>query len=350
MIKHALVRACAAAAAGTLFIGALLPASPAPAQSYSQFKVPLPMIQRSVIPNIEGRMGRLAMDPKSGLLYVAAMRDGTLQVMDKAAMKVAQVVPDLPEPQGVLFLNEQRRLVVSCGDGGVRILKVDDEGKLSPDREVRLGGEADVMRYDPQSKRFWVVHGKFVSSVDPLSGEKSKPITLPAMSEGLAVEENGPRVFVTAANEGKVFVVDKAKNEIVSTWEIKDLTGTSPLAIDEPGQRLFVVTRNPGRVVVLDISEAGKGKELARMEIGEDADDAWWDAVGKRLYVSCGGGGGEVAMIMQDGKDSYKTEHRITTATGCRTSLLIPSQRRYIVIAPKSGDTPTFIFIYIIPP
>jgi DNA-binding beta-propeller fold protein YncE len=338
-----------AAVVGASVCGIAGAVSSAGAQTYEQFKVPLPMIQRSVIPNVEGRMGRLAVDPKSGLYYVAAMRDGSLQVMDKTVMKVEQVVPDLPEPQGVLFLTEQRKLAVSCGDGGVRILKVDDAGKLTPDREVRLGGEADVMRYDPQSKRFWVVHGKFVSSVDPTTGEKSKPITLPAMSEGLAVEEQGARVFVTAANEGKVFVVDKAKNEIVSTWDIKDLAGTSPLAIDEVNQRLFVVARNPGRVAVLDASPTGNGKEIGRMEIGDDADEAWWDSVSKRLYISCGGGGGEVAMIKQEGADKYIVEHRITTATGCRTSLIVPSQRRYIVIAPKSGDTPTFVFIYMIP-
>ena len=321
------------------------------AQSWAQFQNPkpnpLPMIARSVIPEVEGRMGRLAMDQKSGRLYVAALRDGSLRVLDHTLMKIAQVVPNLPEPQGVLMLEDQRRLLVSCGDGSVRVFKLADDGAATEERKVFFGGEADAIRYDERNKRAWVGHGKFVTSFDPATGEKAKTIDMPGMTDGLAVEQRGTRVFVNVGSEGKILVIDKDKNAIDATWTLKDAKGNNPIDLDEDNGRLFIASRNPGRLIVLDSAD---GKEITRLPIGEDADDLWYDRVGTRIYVSCGGGAGEVSIAKQDSKDTYTMWAREATTAGSRTSVLIPQKRRYIVIAPKSGDTPCFVFIYVIAP
>lgn len=347
MIKLTLVRGVIGAAVVLGVCGA----QAAVAQSWSQFQSPkpnpLPMIARSVIPEVEGRMGRLAMDQKSGRVYVAALRDGSLRVLDHTMMKVAQVVPELPEPQGVLMLEDQRRLLVTCGDGSVRVFKIADDGVATEERKVYLGGEADAVRYDERNKRAWVGHGKFVTSFDPATGEKSKSIELPAMCDGVAVEQRGGRVFANVGAEGKVVVIDKEKNAIETTWELKEAKGNNPIDLDEDNARVFVAARNPGRLIVLDSKD---GKEIARLPIGEDADDLWYDRTGTRIYVSCGGGAGEVSIALQESKDKYSMWTREGTAAGARTSVLIPQKRRYVVIAPKSGDTPCFVFIYVIAP
>jgi len=321
--------------------------APALGQSYSMFKVPLPMVQRSVVsPDVEGRMGRVAMDPLTGRLYIAALRHGTLQVLDDSGMKVAQVVRDLPEPQGVLVLGDQKRVLVSCGDGSVRVFSIGDKGVLSPEREVRLGGEADLMRYDPAAKRVWVGHGRNVSRFDPATGEKDKPVVMPGMVEGLAIElKDGGRVLASIASEGQIVVIDKAKNEVSATWTLKDAKNPNPIAIDEAGGRIFVATRGPGRLLVLGAED---GAEQARFDIADDADDCWFDPIGKRVYVSAGGGAGQVAMIRQTG-ETFAVEHLVPTAAGSRTSVLSPERRRLVVIAPKIGDQPTFVYVYVVP-
>jgi DNA-binding beta-propeller fold protein YncE len=325
-------------------------AAPAGAQSYSMFKVPLPMIMRTVVSrDVEGRMGRLAMDPMSGRLYVAAFRHGSLQVLDETGMRVMQVVSDLPEPQGVLLLSDQRRLLVSCGDGSVRVFGVNEKGELAAEREIRLGGEADAMVYDRGSKRVWVGHGRNVSSISPADGEKSKAIQLAGMARGMALEpKEGGRLFVNVASEGQIVVIDPAKGdgEIVATWTLKDAKNNVPLALDAQGGRLFVACRGPGRLLVLDSAD---GKELQRFDIADDADGVWHDPIGKRVYVTAGGGAGQVAMFRLGEKGEYAVEHLVPTATGARTSFLSPERRRLIVAAPKIGDQPTFLYVYVIP-
>ena len=54
------------------------------------------------------------------------------------------------------------------------------------------------------------------------------------------------------------------------------------MAFDEADHRLFVVTRTPAQLVVLD-SESGS--TIASVACVNDADDLYYDAGRKRIYV-----------------------------------------------------------------
>lgn len=333
---------CAGACAALLFGGGA-----ASAQSYAQFNVPLPMITRGVIPLVQGKMGGIAVDLKSGRQYFAALRNGTLEVLDASGLKVVQTIRDLNEPTTPVFVQDPRMLLLTCGDGKLIVYGADAAGELKQDRVVELGGEARQVRFSEGEKRAWVTHARAVTAVDPVTGTKGKSIEFGASTEGIALEVAGNRAFVNIPSKGQVAVIDREKNEVVATWDLKDVKGNYQLALDEVSKRLFVSCRNPAKLLVLDTTD---GKEIARLPIGEDADSTWYDAPGKRIYVSCGGGAGEVTMILQESADKYKVEHNVQTNTGARTSVLVSQKRRFIVAAPSLGDSPTFVYIYIIPP
>lgn len=324
-----------------------LSTSAAHGQAYSQFNVKLPMVQRSVLPGIEGRLDHVGFDPVTGCTYYAALRAGSLEVMDPGAMKVLQSVKELSEPQGVLVLPEQRKLAVSCGDGTVQLFSIGQTGTLTKDRAVQFSGEADAIRYDEAAKRVYVVAGKSLHSFDPATGEKAAVVELPSVPEGFVLERGGQRIFVNLPKSGEVAVVDREKKSIVATWTLKDVKGNYAMAYDPEAKRLFVAGRSPAKLVVLNTDD---GKEITRLDLGEDCDDLWYDKAGERIYASCGGGSGEVTMIRRTAPDVYTVEHREKTTTGSRTSLLVPERRKLYVVAPKSGDTPTFVFIYLLPP
>ena len=42
---------------------------------------------------------------------------------------------------------------------------------------------------------------------------------------------------------GHVAVVDRAKREVIATWEVPGARENFPMALDEKGRRLFVVAR-----------------------------------------------------------------------------------------------------------
>ncbi len=120
------------------------------------------------------------------------------------------------------------------------------------------------------------------------------------------------------------------------------------MALDEANHRLFVATRAPARLIVIDTAN---GKEVARLaDICKDADDCWYDPTTRRVLVTGGGGPGAVSVFQQDSPDEYKLEFTTTTASGARTSLLVPAQRKLYVAAPRVTDDQAYIFVYLIGP
>ncbi len=384
----------------------------APAQLYGQFKDPLPMIQRSVLNDPadttgvpEGKMGSIAYDPMSQCMYFAATRSGVLVVEDPAAMARLQVIRELNEPMGVAVAADLRKVVLTCGDGSVRIYKIEPAGKdpkmeqagrLTFEKSVANPGEADQVRYDAKTKRAFYGHGKFLSWVTPEDGAKCpKSIELPGPTKGIVIEPGSDRMFVSIQSKNQILVIDRAKWEIIATWQLKDAEQPCPLALDDMAGRLFVACRNPTKLLVLDAKD---GKELDRQEIGADCADCWWDPIGRRVYASWGGGTGGITMIWDKPRTTpnvaaetarlneikllieknpaeaekfakeqadlnarvakitafasqtgWFAEHQIDTAPGARTSVFVPEKRRYIVCAPKFGDMPTFVYIYVLP-
>ncbi len=382
------------------------------AQAYGMFaKEPLPMIQRSVLPaETEGRMAGIGYDPLTGCMYFAAVTANVVHVLDKTGMVQVQTIKDLNEPNGIAVAFDIRKLALSCGDGSVHIYSIGSEAKnaagkvttqagmLTEEKVVNLSGEANAIRYDVKTKRAYVGHGKYVSWVDVSSGEKSpKGVEMPGPVKGLVLSPDGSKAYVNVPSKGQVIVVDTTKWEIAATWTLKDAMGNTPIAINDEGTLLFVGCRNPAKLLVLDTAD---GAEKQRFDLpNEDATECWWDGRGKRVYVTSGMGNGMVTIIwnkpagaptrditpdririgeidkalaekagdaakLQAEKDAinariqkaadeakvakWYVEHNIETATGARTSLLIPERGRILVCAPKT-TYPTFVFIYLTP-
>lgn len=318
-------------------------------QAFAQFPGhKLPMVQRSVLKDVDGKLNHMAFDLKSGRLYVACKATSSVEALDARGMKTAQSVKDVPEPISLSFLQDSRRLVVGCGDGTVRVFKANDAGELTKERDVEFRGQVGTVRYDPKAKLVWVGFGKFISSFDPEIGKAGSEIELPGVGEAFVLEADGPRLFVNIAKTGKVCVVDRATGKLADTWSLKDTTGNNAMAIDEASSRLFIAARTPAVMIALDMKD---GREVARVEIGADCDDLWYDAKAARVFASCGGGGGGVYLIQQKSADQYVFEHREATSSGASTSLLVSERRRLIIASPKIGpDGYTFLYIFVIPP
>ena len=70
-------------------------------------------------------------------------------------------------------------------------------------------------------------------------------------------------------------------------------------------------------------------------DIVGDADDAFFDAARKRLYVI--GGQGFVDVFQREDADHYKAISRVATAAGARTGLWVPQLNRLFVAVPHRG-------------
>jgi hypothetical protein len=98
-------------------------------------------------------------------------------------------------------------------------------------------------------------------------------------------------------------------------------------------------------LVVLDTES---GKQVASYPTVGDADDAFYDATRKRIYIS--GGEGFIDIFAQIDSNHYQSMGRIPTASGARTSLFVPKFNRLYLAVPHQGNQEAEIRVYEVKP
>ena len=286
---------------------------------------PLPTI---ALPGVGGRIDHLAADVKGNRLFVAALGHGTVEVIDLAAGKVAQAITGLKEPQGILFAPDLNLLAVACGGDGTVCFY--DGATLKALGTLDYKEDADNLRYDAAAKRIYVGYGSgALGVIDAAKREKVGEVPLAGHPESFQLEKAGKRIFVNVPTAGHVAVVDREKMSVLATWPVESAKNNFPMALDEANRRLFVVCRKPAQVLVFD---TGSGKVVTRFECAGDADDIFYDAPVRRLYLS--GGQGFVEVFEQTDADHYRLIQKVPTAWMARTALFVPDLARLFVAAP----------------
>src|SRR5437867_4938431 len=118
----------------------------------------LELVATIPMPAVKGRIDHLAIDLKGHRLFVAALGNDTVEVLDVEHNRHEKSLPGFGEPQGVLYLPESNRLYVTNGSSGrVDIL---DAGSLAPVKRIEKLDDADNLRYDTAQSKVVVGYGK----------------------------------------------------------------------------------------------------------------------------------------------------------------------------------------------
>lgn len=285
------------------------------------------------LPGVVGRIDHLGVDVSSGRLFVSALGNNSLEIIDLRTSSIIHSITGLQEPQGVCYAAESNKLYVTNAGSG--LLDVYDAASFRLLRQVDLGGDADNIHPDPLSHRIVISTGNGLSVVDTAADVSVASLSLPGHPEGFALEPHGSRVFVNVPLPSRsVFVVDRVTSAQLGRWPLggplADMFSNFPICLDDAHQRLFVGTRIPAGLKVLDSSS---GRVVADLGIDGDADDVFYDAKRQRVYVSCGEG--FLDVFLQEDADRYTRISRIPTAPGARTSLWVPEMDRLFVAVPR---------------
>jgi DNA-binding beta-propeller fold protein YncE len=301
---------------------------------------PLVLVRSIDLPRVEGRIDHLAFDAATHRLYVAALGNNTVEVLDTAAGSHLKSLPGFREPQGIAVVTDLRSVAVANGQGeGLQMIGAEDYrlGVM-----IRLGDDADNVRYDASAQRLYVGFGSgAVAAVDPATAKVLGETKLAGHPESFQLERGGSRVFVNVPAADQIAVVDRSSMKVVATWPVTSATANFPMALDEPNHRLFVGCRRPARVLVFDTTS---GKQTASFEIVGDTDDLFYDATRKRLYVT--GGEGYVDVVQDEGANRFVRMERIPTASGARTSLFVADQGRLYLAVPHRGNQKAQIRVF----
>jgi len=300
----------------------------------------LKLVQAISLPGVKGRFDHFAIDTKGQRLFVAALGNNTLEVIDLAAGKRLQSLPGMAKPTGVLYLPEANQILVANGDDGtLKILNASDYKVL---QNLTSLDDADNLRLDPQTKLAWLGHGDGVLAIiDPAAAKSLAGIKLPAHPESFQLEPDGNRIFVNLPDAKQIAVIDREKRSVTATWPMDKFQANFPMALDVSNHRLFVGCRKPARLVVFDTLAR---KPVTDLAISGDTDDLFYDILRKRLYVSCGEG--FIDTVQQTTPDTYKSLSRLPTAPGARTSFFSPALGRLYIAVPDRGSQKAEIRVY----
>jgi DNA-binding beta-propeller fold protein YncE len=297
------------------------------------------LVQTIQLEGVEGRIDHMAIDPHRHRLYVAALENNTLEVIDLEAGKRLKSIAGLKKPAGVRVVPKSGEVIVASGqDGKVRVF----------DADLKLRGtidgldDADNVRLDDEGKLAYVGYGDgAIAIIDPARLAKVGEIKLAGHPESFQLDEHGPRIFVNVPSAGHIAVLDREKKAMIAKWPIEQERANFPMALDEANHRLLVACRKPAKVLVL---ESESGKTLTSLDCCGDADDLFWDADSGRVYVS--GGEGCVTVLQRSGGDEYRATGTIKTAPGARTSFFDPEKKQLYVAVPHRGKQAAEVMVF----
>lgn len=292
----------------------------------------LKLIQTIPLPEVKGRFDHFALDLAGKRLFVAALGNDTLEVLDLATGKRLHTITGLRKPQGVAFLPDSKQVVVASGGDGT--CKFFDAATFKLLKQLDKLDDDDNVRFDAKTKLLYVGYGEgALAVIDPVSRELKGTVSLKGHPESFQLESRGNRIFVNVPDAQAIAVVDREKRTVMATWPMMQFQANYPMAFDEAGQRLFVGCRKPARLVVVDTTS---GKPVADLKISGDTDDLFYDAKRKRLYISCGEG--VVDVVQQGPTDTYTRAARIPTSPGARTGFFSPELDEFFLAVPQRGN------------
>jgi DNA-binding beta-propeller fold protein YncE len=301
---------------------------------------PLAFVRAVELPHVEGRIDHLAFDAASQRLYVAALGNNSVEVLDAGAGTHLKSLPGFREPQGIAVIPDIKSVAVANGEGdGVQLIGAEDYRTGST---IRLGDDADNVRYDAAAKRVYVGFGSgALAAIDPAAAKVLAQAKLAGHPESFQLERGGSRAFVNVPTAQHVAVVDRGSMKVTATWPVTSAGANYPMALDEANHRLFIGCRRPAKVLVFDMTT---GKQSASFDTVGDTDDLFYDVARRRVYVT--GGEGFIDVVQDQGANGFARVAHIPTAAGARTSLFVADQGRLYLAVPHRGSQKAEIRVF----
>jgi hypothetical protein len=313
------------------------------AQTPARTILPLQLEEQIPVPGVAGRLDHFTADAKRKRLFVSALGNNTVEVIDVFAGKVMHSIQGLAQPQGPLYVPDVDKLyVANAEDGKVRVY---DGATYTLRKTIDFGEDPDNMRYDAASKRVFVGFGEEdggIAMIDPATDERVGQVyKTGGHPESFQVEASGRHIYANVPDAGNVVESIDRKTGAVTKWPLKGLRGNYAMALNEEDHRLFTITRKTPMLVVFNTET---GAEVARMQAAGEGDDVFFDASRKRIYEI--GGEGFISVFQQNDPDHYELLASIPTGIGIRTGYFFTKRDRFYVGVPAKGNEPAQVWTY----
>ncbi len=335
-----MIRALAVAFALSFSVAACSESTPGTEPALAQDGGPLALVGEIPLGGLRGRLDRMSIDSKRGRLFIAARSSGTLEVVDLAQKKLTLSIEDIAEAQGVLYIPEIDRVLVSSGALGN--LQIFDGETLAEEATLDIGRDADEIRYDALHGRVLVAWGEgAIAVVDPKGWKVVSSFALTGHPSSFELHSDNRRLFACLPSQSSIAVIDREQVKRIANFDLSPAGANYPLALMESEGKIAVGCREPSKLFVVDLET---GAKLESEELSADVGDLYFDANTTRLYAICGDGYVDVFEKKNDGL--IRRYARTKTSPGARTGLLVAATHTLYVAAPARSGHAAAIQIY----
>jgi hypothetical protein len=291
------------------------------------------------MPGVKGRIDHMAVNLKTNIIYIAALGNNSIEVVDLNKGTIIHSIKELDEPQGVAYIPESNELVVANGGDGNCIFY--NASTYEVIATVKLKGDADNVRYDADTRKVYVGYGDGgIAVLDAITHKETGNVILPAHPESFQIDKKHDLLFVNLPGDNSIAVIELKSLKLTGTWKIQGLRANFPMALDTATGSVIIGFRHPAMLVSYD---AVKGKEQNRVQLVSDVDDVFFDQPAQEVFAS--GGGGYINIFKRE-NDGFKKIANIPTRSGARTCLLVPSSQTLILAERETGGNAAALAVY----
>jgi DNA-binding beta-propeller fold protein YncE len=314
-------------------------------KSQKPFGTDLLKLQKEIaMPDVKGRIDHMAINLKDKVLYMAALGNNSVEVIDIDKGLVIKSIKGIEEPQGIAYLVAENEIAVASGaNGDCVFFNASTFERLAT---VKLAGDADNIRYDAIEKKLYVGYGNGgLALIDPVQHKVIKEVYLTAHAESFQPDKKNNRLYANLPDSRSIAVIDVKSFTVMNTWHINKYNANFPMTLDTANDLVFVGFRRPAVLLSYDCNT---GKQVSTNELIDDVDDIFYNAARQEVIAS--GGGGAVNIFRREDAASYKRVAVIPTRDGARTSLLIPELGIFVVAARATSGESASLLVYRLQP
>ncbi len=300
----------------------------------------LALVKEIPMPSVKGRIDHMALNPRSRVLYIAALGNNTVEVVNLEKGSLIHSIEGIKEPQGLAYLPEQDEIAVaSGGTGDCLFFNANTFRKLAT---IHLAGDADNVRYDTAKKKLYVGYGNGgIAIIDVVAHQQIGDVKLPGHPESFQIDKKNNKIYVNVPGDHSIVSIDLKQLRISDIWKTNTYSGNFPMALDTSSNLIFVGFRHPAVLVAYN---ALNGDEVSSHELVGDVDDLFFYP--KKQEIIASGGGGSLNIFKIERNKILNKNADIPTRKGARTSLLLPSLQIFILAVRAGGDKNAVVAIY----
>lgn len=307
---------------------------------------PLRLVATIALPHVEGRIDHFSVDVAGRRLFISALDNHTVEVVDVRGNKVLRSISGVQQPQGEYYAARLAKLFTADGTAGeVRVYAGKD---LRPLPAVKLDLGPDAEAYDSVTDRLYVGYGGEdagkpygeVGIINAVTDRHIGDIRTSAHPGTILIADPGRTLFITVPKTRQISQIDARSGRIVAT-QVSRAGSPVSLALDRRHFRLFVGTRDPAAIEVFDSRTLHFITSVPSVGL---MDGLFYDALHERLYAS--GGQGYVAVYRQLNPDRYAEIAEVPTGANARTSLWVGQLDRYYVAVPAGAGHGARVLVF----